>query len=328
MLKNRLHSEPSRVQELSSTILGIYGALGAVAGPIIGHFADKSPDRKMPLLISLSLCILGTFLVAGAESLIMLFLGRMMQGIAGSAVWIVGFATIADTMTPDRVGFGMSFMLSFANSGTIGGPMISGLLLETTGYWATWSVPLLVLTIDLIARVVMIQTPAEASASPGIDSTRVAPLDAGYEEQDTLSKKESFWRIILLDGRVITCLLTTILSMSVTGSFEATIPLYVLESFGWGPSTVGILFSGLVIPGIMVGPIAGWVHDRIGARLPALICSVLQAAILVALGGTKNKPIFIACIIAIGTLRPFVSGIAPAELTGMLSQLLEPCHEK
>ncbi|OQD86037.1 hypothetical protein PENANT_c008G00573 [Penicillium antarcticum] len=299
MLMNRLQSDPSHAQELISTVLGVYGVLGVVTGPIIGHLADKSPDRKMPLLISLSLCIVGTCLVAGAHTIHILIFGRVMQGIAGSAVWIIGFATVADNMSPDRVGFGMGLMLSFANSGTISGPVISGLLLEATGYWATWSVPILVLTVDLIARVVMIEPPPKALPSPNIASTGFSPLEISGEEQDGLSEENSFWRIILFDGRVVTCLLITGMSVTVTGSFEATLPLYVQENFGWGSSTVGMLFSGLVIPGLIIGPLAGWVRDRIGARIPAVFGAILQATVL----------------IAMGTLRPFVSGIAPAELT-------------
>jgi hypothetical protein len=34
----------------------------------------------------------------------------------------------------------------------------------------------------------------------------------------------------------------------------------------WGPDSAGLLFAGLAIPGILIGPLAGWVRDRVGAR--------------------------------------------------------------
>ena len=86
-----------------------------------------------------------------------LFVGRILQGIAGSATWIVGFATMVDNVGMDNIGKTMGLSMSFVMAGIIFGPVIAGSLLELVGYWAAWSVPLIVIFLDIVARLLMIE---------------------------------------------------------------------------------------------------------------------------------------------------------------------------
>lgn len=134
MLEDRLQIHSSRTQSLTSAILAIHGAVAIVTGPIIGHFADQSSNRKTSLLYSLWASLVGTVLVACAPSLWMLFLGRVLQGISGSAIWIVGLATIANAVGEEHMGKIMGVVNSFLTAGVILGPVVSGLLLRIVGY--------------------------------------------------------------------------------------------------------------------------------------------------------------------------------------------------
>ncbi|CAG8359043.1 unnamed protein product [Penicillium salamii] len=331
MLEYRLNVPPSKIQGVTSSVLAIHGALGVISSPIIGHFSDRFPKRKIPLLLSLGVCIGGTCTVAGARSVPILLLGRVLQSVAGSAVWIIGFATVADTVTPNNMGSAMGLVMSFANSGTISGPAIAGLLYEAVNYWVLWSVPLLVLVVDLVARLLMIESPSKIpsvsskSNSHPSEATSLLPL---LGDQGASSGIRSFWCSLLCNRRILVCLLITFSSVTVSTSLYATLPLYIQHRFEWGPSFAGLLFAGLAVPGILLGPFAGWVRDRVGARYPATIGAVLQALFL-GLSGvagsdlfswsgaqTGGKEMYSASLVVIGILRPFVSGIAPAELTG------------
>lgn len=64
MLETRLHIHPSATQTLTTTLLTLYGFISLLAAPVIAHFADKTPSRKIPLLLSLVVCVLETVLVA------------------------------------------------------------------------------------------------------------------------------------------------------------------------------------------------------------------------------------------------------------------------
>lgn len=68
MLEGRLHLDPSRTQPLTSTLFTVHGFFGLISAPIIAHFADKSPNRKIPLLIALAGCFVGTLMIALTHS--------------------------------------------------------------------------------------------------------------------------------------------------------------------------------------------------------------------------------------------------------------------
>ncbi|CAG8909808.1 unnamed protein product [Penicillium egyptiacum] len=336
MLRTRLHVSEGNIQELTSLMLAVHGMVSVVSGPIIGHFADKTPSRKLPLLLSLVACTVGTGMVAGSNSLSVLCIGRVMQGIAGSSVWIVGLATVADTVGGDNMGKVEGIMTSFLYSGLIGGPLISGLSLEYVGYWPTWSLPLLLLSIDFCARLVMIESrPVEVSScrreltgSQTCDAT--SPFLAPRENPQTRSNSGNFWHIIFTDSRALTALFVAVSTTTVGTSFHATLPIHVQETFGWGPGESGSLFACLIMPTLLVSPLAGWLRDRFGVRYPAMASAVFQAVILGLLGlaGTDCLPwtsaktgggaLYTGCILALGLARPFTANVGPVELSAIV----------
>ena len=95
--------------------------------------------------------LLITFLVP------ILLVGRGIQAIGGNAAWIVGLATLAETVGQDNTGKTLGFISSFFVSGLLFGPMTSGMLLPLVGYRITWVAAISVLVVDMIMRVVMIE---------------------------------------------------------------------------------------------------------------------------------------------------------------------------
>ncbi|KAL4916011.1 major facilitator superfamily domain-containing protein [Aspergillus aurantiobrunneus] len=355
MLEDRLQIDGSHTQSLTSAILAIHGLIAIFAAPIVGHFADQCSSRKNPLLLSLAGCLAGTVLVACAPSLWSLFLGRTLQGIAGSAVWIVGLATIADAVGEENMGAAMGVVNAFLTGGVIAGPAVSGLLLQAVGYWGTWAAPLVVLTLDIIARATMVErprsTPSPSSASSSTENEchdsqegqpllagTAAPSETSYQslkdaqadqrkQQRDLSTSSAFYRAMLTNARVVTALLISVATSSIMTTFDATLPLHVRDVFGWGPSTTGMMFICLEIPAVVAGPLSGRLRDRVGIRMPAALSMAVLAPVFWLLGVPGNDhfpwasanaagiPIYVACLLAIGTLSPFLCGVAVLELT-------------
>ncbi|KAL4888318.1 putative MFS transporter [Aspergillus ambiguus] len=331
MFEDRLHRDPSETQRLTSAILGLYGYAAAMAGPIVGHFADKAPNRKTPLVLSLAGCIVGTVMVACSESLAILFIGRVLQSVAGSVVWIVGLATVADTVEQSRIGTAMGVVSTFATAGTISGPMVSGLLLQWAGYWATWSVPLVVLAVDIVLRMLMIEDAREPSLTPATEETTRLVGNSS----DTPPPQVNFWKTMLLNRRVIVALFAQCVNVSVSGSFHATLPLHVRESFGWSTALVGMAFTCLTVPGLLMSPFAGWLRDRVGVRLPTTVAFVFQAIMVGLMGVAGNVKIpwigvvsrgpalYTTALICFGIFRPVSSGVASIEVTGVVKTYQE-----
>lgn len=86
-----------------------------------------------------------------------LVVGRGVQAIGGNAAWIVGLATLAETVGQDSIGKTLGAISSIFASGFLLGPLTSGVLLPLVGYWITWIVAISVLVVDMIMRVVMIE---------------------------------------------------------------------------------------------------------------------------------------------------------------------------
>ncbi|KAJ5898742.1 hypothetical protein N7495_003486 [Penicillium taxi] len=346
MLEERMHIDPSKTQRLTSAILATHGFVSVISGPVVGHFADKTPSRKIPLLLSLSGGLVGTALVACSLSLWVLFLGRILQGVAGSAIGIIGLATVADRVGEAHMGKVMGLISSILISGSILGPVISGLLLYAVGYWLTWTVPMVVLFIDMVVRLLMVDPtkvpskPRSASASndeqqedspllpEAVPSYQTASVESQGPNQKDLSTPSAFYRQMITNGRVLTALFVTGASGMVLVSFDTTLPLHLRDAFGWGPSKTGLMFFCLEIPSVVIGPLSGWLRDKIGVRYPVAISLFVLAPLMWLLGvpgdpkfpwasaDTRGPAIYITAIFGIGAVAPFLAGIGNMELAG------------
>lgn len=175
-----------------------------------------------------------------------LFAGCILQGISGSATWIVGSATMTDHVEVENLGKLYGLSMSFVSAGVGAGPAIAGTILELAGYWPAWSIPLGLLVLDIIMRGIMIEGPKPSSnyRNPAtIDSlgttvsnreTSARPVDHIFtnrpsnsssitETHHEVTLKPGFYKIMMSDARVIAGLSNTILSVSLLASFDATL---------------------------------------------------------------------------------------------------------
>ncbi|KAL9603498.1 MAG: hypothetical protein Q9219_001185 [cf. Caloplaca sp. 3 TL-2023] len=156
MLEDRLHVDKSETQAATSLVLSVYALVCIPTGPLVGHLADKMPNRKRSLLISLGAEMVGTIVIMLSPSV--LLVGRGIQAIGGNAAWIIGLATIAETVGQGNTGKTLGAISSVYASGFLFGPMSSGMLLPLIGYWLTWIVAVSLLLVDMIMRVFMIES--------------------------------------------------------------------------------------------------------------------------------------------------------------------------
>jgi MFS family permease len=74
-----------------------------------------------------------------------LIVGRAVQAISGSVTWIIGLATLTDTVGHDKAGRTLGTVSSFFTPGLLLDPMASGMLLPSVGHWNTWMFAIVVL---------------------------------------------------------------------------------------------------------------------------------------------------------------------------------------
>jgi MFS family permease len=236
--------------------------------------------------------------------------------------------------------------MAFVTAGMVGGPTVSGTLLQLFGYWAAWSLPLVVLVLDIIARLVMIEPhPTHSSdASKPTDAPPSQNTETSEETTALLSEtrdnvktthcemerkqgtKQDYYKIMLTDARVLTALSNVVVVSSLIAGINNTLPVHLKEAFGWKSLLISMMFFCLQVPNIVLSGPAGWLRDRGGLRGPtALGWSALVPLILLlgvpgdprfpwASGNTAGKSIFTSSLIALGTVLPLVRGVGAVQL--------------
>jgi MFS family permease len=99
-----------------------------------------------------------------------LCIARFVQGVASAAVWSVGLALLIDTVGGDHVAESMGWVNIAFSCGFMAGPVVGGLLYASAGYHAVFAIASGLLVIDLIYRLLIIETrqAKELLASQGI----------------------------------------------------------------------------------------------------------------------------------------------------------------
>jgi MFS family permease len=93
-----------------------------------------------------------------AKNVATLCIARFVQGVASAAVWSVGLALLVDTVGADHVAESMGVVNIAFSCGFMAGPVVGGLLYASAGYHAVFAIASGLLVIDLIYRLLIIET--------------------------------------------------------------------------------------------------------------------------------------------------------------------------
>ncbi|KAJ5922229.1 hypothetical protein N7516_009932, partial [Penicillium verrucosum] len=349
MLEERLHLDSSQTQTYTTALLTTHGFIGLVSAPIVAHLAEKTSSQKKPLLIALAGCFVGTLIIALAPSVWVLFVGRILQSMAGAATWVVGFALLANNVDKKNLGQSMGMAMSFVTAGMVGGPTVSGAMLQLFGYWAAWSLPLVVLVLDIVARLVMIEparkspkaagksvlnndaSPEESTALLSDTPATARPDDSTVENKHDL--KHEYYRVMLSDPRVLTALANVIVVSSLMSGINNTLPVHLRQAFGWKSLLISMMFFCLQVPNIVLSGPSGWLRDRIGIRGPTVFGWLAMIPLILLLGipgdphfpwaggDAAGKSIFTSSLIALGSILPLVRGVGAVQLAYVVKDM-------
>lgn len=104
----------------------------------------------------------------------------------------------------------------------------------------------------------------------------------------------------LKDPRLLVALLLAFVQATLLATFDATIPTEAQQLFSFDSLKSGLLFIALVLPYLILGPVAGWAVDRYGPKPAATLgfgylVPVLILLRLVSAGGKTQ--IIIYCVL-------------------------------
>jgi MFS family permease len=97
LLRNRLGLPVDIIQSHVSVLLAAFSAATLVFAVPAGWLVDWMASRRHPYLIGLLALIVATIMFASAESITLLFVSSVLQGLSAAFVAAAGLAMVIDT---------------------------------------------------------------------------------------------------------------------------------------------------------------------------------------------------------------------------------------
>jgi len=268
--------------------------------PLWGRWSDRV-GRKPIILLGLFGSCLSYLTLAMATSLTLVFLARILGGIAGANI-PAAQAYIADITTPENRAKGMGLIGAAFGLGFIFGPAIGGLLSRITPVTPMWFAAALCFANFVAAWFLLPESRAVSSATK------------------TLGRLEAFRHAMLKPALLLLLALYFMVTLAFSG-FEATFAIFSAARFGYTTASIGFLFAfiGCVLA-LVQGVLVGKVVKRMGERRLIPLAILAIAIGLGMMSFAWNVP---TLLVALGVLAVGMGFNSPS-LSSMVSQLSDP----
>jgi len=268
--------------------------------PVWGRWSDRV-GRKPIILVGLMGSCLSYLGLALSTSLAMLFVARIVGGIAGAHI-PTAQAYIADVTTPENRARGMGMVGAAFGLGFIFGPAIGGVLTRFGPATPMWFASVLCLT-NFIAAWFLLPESRTADAST-----------------KSLGRMEAFRHAATQPTLLLLLSLFFLVTLAFSG-FEATFAIFSEAKFGFTASTIGFVFAfiGVVlatVQGVLVGRVVKVISER--RLIPLAIFAIALGIGLIPF--VWNVP---TLLVALGVLA-IGMGFNNPSLTSMVSRLADP----
>ncbi|KAI1317638.1 hypothetical protein EDD11_008066 [Mortierella claussenii] len=232
----------------------------------------------------------------------------------------LGLALLSDTYPANQLGAEMGKVMIGQTLGLMVGPPIGGFLQDQVGEKAPYVFCLILIAIDLTARLLIIEPrSAKVRAIREFQKHQELQREAGQASQTEKSTSDSnntdtitvssavppiiatnmgtIWKL-LKNKRLLTAVIVSFVQAFQISVLEPILPLYLDSRFGLSKTQIGVVFLALSIPSF-VSPIAGWYSDKHGAKAMSAV-AIAVCAILVVLTGVPGMPFWAVVLFLMG----------------------------
>ena len=289
-------------------LFAAYSLAQLLFAPPLGRLSDRI-GRRPVLVTSIAGGVLAYVLFAFAPSFWLLVLARALSGVAASN-YSIAQAYLADVSKPEERSKAMGLIGAAFGLGFVLGPAFGGLLSNFAGHLA---VPLAAAGLSLVNFLfALVWLPESLPAERRSRTASSAWFDLrGFGR---LAGNNPLFGLLVLYFLVTFCF----------SLMEATLTLFCLRRFGWGPAKVSgfFVYIGIVlvfVQGGMIGPLV----RRFGERRLVLAGIVLMAAGLFFLPAASTLGLFAAT----GALLAIGNGINNPTTLGLISRLTDESEQ-
>ncbi|KAL9045246.1 MAG: hypothetical protein Q9214_001682 [Letrouitia sp. 1 TL-2023] len=349
MLRDRIALPPNQIQSHVSSLLAAYAGAQVLFSFPVGIIADRLSARRTPFLLGLLALLAATLMLGLGQSVAVLAFARLSQGLSAAVVWTVGFILVLDTVGPENLGKTIGSIFGFISTGGLMAPVLGGVVYEKAGYGGVFGMSFAILAVDFLLRLLLIEKKVAAQWQPSASSPSspsssvewdnecqhqgegtVGPSEDAREDDSLLGREEDLSSFKIPEGRyrwaegvpILYCFqnprlliaqLVALIQAVLFAAFDATVPTEAQELFGFNSLNAGLLFIALVLPYLLLGPVAGWAVDRFGTKTVSVVGFGYLVPVLVLLrwvrpGGTTQITlycVFLAlCGVGLGIIGP------------------------
>ena len=286
-------------------LFAIFSLCQLVASPVLGDWSDRY-GRRPVLVFSLAGTVISFVMLAMAQSVMMLFLARIVDGLSGGNI-STARAYVADITEPkDRARayglIGAAFGLGF-----IIGPALSGVLASRSITAPIWAAAGITLAATLMAWFWLPETVHRAHAGTGMPFRNVAEMMRRPGLRRVLAMDFMYWFAFSI--------------------FQTTFALFAAARFGFDAARTGWFFAGFgvlgaIIQGGFIRPLAKRLGDK-PLFMTGLVCGAVG---LVAAAMSHSVGLFTVSLVPLAfgigfghpTMSALVSRAGRAEEQGRL----------
>lgn len=140
-----------------SILLGSYAGAWLITAPVAGYLTDHFASRRTTFVVALIALAGATILLCLGSSLLVLVLGRVVQGISSALTWTAGITLAVDTVGKHEVGKTMGVCSLGMNLAMLLAPLVGGVIFENSGYYSVFGMAFGLIFLDLIWRLTLIE---------------------------------------------------------------------------------------------------------------------------------------------------------------------------
>jgi MFS family permease len=161
---------PLHIQALGGTeieigiIMGVYSGVGIFCQPLIGPWVDAM-GRRLFMIVGTALVVLAALLAALVDSLGVLFVARVLQGLGFSAYFVAMFSYVVDLVPPSQRGWALGIYGVSGFVATAVAPLVGELIVRRSGFRALFAVSAVLALVPLALVLRLRETRGAAAAA-------------------------------------------------------------------------------------------------------------------------------------------------------------------
>jgi EmrB/QacA subfamily drug resistance transporter len=279
----------------------------------VGKLGDLF-GRKRVFIIGLTVFTIGLALCWISQSIIQLILSRILQAVGASMTAALGNAIVTDVFPDQERGKALGILGAVVSAGLLSGPVLGGFLLDALDWRSIFYTRVPVGIIGVVMAVLLLKEQKESSPTLNFDWAGAGTLfgglsclllffnlggNLGFTSAPALSLGASTVVLLILFVSAERRASQPILNLGLFGNrvFASGIvsmgimflaisantflaPFYLIEGIGRSAAQAGLLFAVTSSTTLIVGPISGWLSDKIGTRI---LCTTGMTLISLAL---------------------------------------------